>query len=257
MFLIGSKDMKYKFFGYILILFLLLGINTDAQTWTLPDGTLNDTRRYTVGYACDFWNPTASDGNTPFYGIVISNGYSAQVVGDSDHPGIVNLCSGTNANSGYLWRVYPTSTLLAGNELFEAVFQLVTTANTTVRLGFTDTGSATPPTDGAWIEINGTTLDGRTATNSSSSTTDTNYTMTASTWYSVAVVVNSDASRVDFILYDSAGATLWTNNLTTNIPTTTNRETGVSTIATNSGTTPVCLIGLDYMSFSIRRLLNR
>jgi hypothetical protein len=170
----------------------------------------------------------------------------------------VTLTSSTSANSGYAYALGTSSFLLAGTEVTEFIFQVVTTANTTARLGFQDSNNSTAPTDGAWVNIAATTLDGRTASNTTSSTTGTNYTITASVWYRAKVVVNSDATQVDFYLYTCAdGVQVWTNNLTTNIPTAAGRETGQSAMATNSGTTALELVDLDFMDVYMTRTLTR
>jgi hypothetical protein len=58
----------------------------------------------------------------------------------------------------------------------------VTTTNTTIRLGLHDATSVTDAVDGAYIEIVGSSLYGKTASNSTRSTTGTTYTLTTGTW---------------------------------------------------------------------------
>jgi hypothetical protein len=92
---------------------------------------------------------------------------------------------------------------------------------------------------------------GRTRTNSVGSTTGTGYQLITNTWYIAKIIVNADATRVDFYLYNEAGALLWTDFLTTNIPTASNTDLGHGTIATNSGTTAVNLVDYDLLSLLV------
>jgi hypothetical protein len=180
-------------------------------------------------------------------GAAISSATLTGEVGSAAHPGISAMTSSTSANSGYRYLTATDAILIGGGEVFESELSIYTTTNTTIRVGFLDTTTSADPTDGAWINIAGTTLSGKTANNTSISTTGTTYTVSTDTWYRVKVVVNSAASRVDFFAYTAAGAELWTNNLTTNIPTAAGRETGSGTIATNSGTSTVDVIQWDFL----------
>jgi hypothetical protein len=60
--------------------------------------------------------------------------------------------------------------------------------------------------------------------------------------------VAANAASVTFALYDDSGALLWTDTLSTNIPTASGRETGAGIIGTNSGTSATDLYHLDYMA---------
>jgi hypothetical protein len=222
-------------------------------------GTTPDPTKFVPASTDFLWNGATSTALiAPWFAAAAVSGTSTAVTGTANHPGIVTLTSSTSANSGYAYALGTSSFLLAGTEVTEFIFQVVTTANTTARLGFQDSNSSTAPTDGAWVNIAATTLDGRTASNTTGSTTGTNYTITASVWYRAKVVVNSDATQVDFYLYTCAdGVQVWTNNLTTNIPTAAGRETGQSAMATNSGTTALELVDLDFMDVYMTRTLTR
>jgi hypothetical protein len=193
----------------------------------------------------------------PWLGLLLSSGTLNPTAGSANHPGIVQCTSSATGNSGGTFYLNSTGLLLAGGETTELVFWLITTTDTTVRFGFQDSFTSTAPVDGAWINIAGTTLTGKTRSNSTESITGTSYTITANTWYRVKVVINADATRVDFYLYDAAGTQLWTDYLTTNIPTATGRETGHGVVATNAGTTAKPLVNLDYMNLSMTRTLTR
>ena len=168
-------------------------------------GTTPDPTKFVPASTDFLWNGATSTALiAPWFAAAAVSGTSTAVTGTANHPGIVTLTSSTSANSGYAYALGTSSFLLAGTEVTEFIFQVVTTANTTARLGFQDSNSSTAPTDGAWVNIAATTLDGRTASNTTSSTSGTNYTITASVWYRAKVVVNSDATQVDFYLYTCA-----------------------------------------------------
>jgi len=207
--------------------------------------------------ATDFAASTATYAFPPWYGAAINAGTIAAATGLPNHPGVMRIISSTTANSGATFYLYSAALLLAGGETTELVFQVGTTTGTTIRFGFQDSFDTTAPVDAAWINIAGTTLTGKTRSNSVESTTGTSYALAASTWYRVKIVINADATRVDFYLYSEAGTQLWTDYLTTNIPTATGRETGHGIVVTNSGTSALALVNLDYMSLSINRTLTR
>jgi hypothetical protein len=121
--------------------------------------------------------------------------------------------------------------------------------NGTFRLGFHDATTSSDAVDGAYLEVASTGVGtGKTASKSTRSTTATTYTLSTATWYRLLIVLDSAAARVDFYLYNDAGTQLWTNNLTTNIPTASGRETGAAVIGTNSGTSATDLYHLDWVA---------
>jgi hypothetical protein len=141
--------------------------------------------------------------------------------------------------------------LLGGDEVFEAVFNLTTLALSTFRFGFHDATSSSDAVDGAYIEIDSSGVaTGKTASNSTRSSTGTTYTLSAATWYRAKVVVAAAAASITYYLYDDSGTQLWTNTLSTNIPTASGRETSAAVICTNSGTSAIDLMHIDYMAFS-------
>ena len=192
----------------------------------------------------------------PWRGAAIATG-TISVNSTADHPGIIEITSSTSADSGYYLITAIAAFLIAGTEITEFIFQVPTTTNTVIRLGFQDSFAATLPTDAVEISIIGTTLDGRTYSNTTTSTTGTTYTITATVWYRGKIVVNSDATRVDFYLYNAAGTQLWTDYLTTNIPTGAGRNTGHGVLAINTGTTAYNICDLDFMNVYISRTLTR
>lgn len=96
---------------------------------------------------------------------------------------------------------------------------------------------------------------GKTSSNSTRTTSSTIATLSANTWYRARIVVNKAASAVDFYIFDDNGNQLGTQQVTTNIPTATGRETGHGYIATKSGTTAQSCIDMDFMSIEFTRAL--
>lgn len=222
----------------------------------LPVGSsFIDALRLKPFYYTDFLGAagaTTEEAAYPFDFAVISSGTQAKIAGEANHPGILRISSSTTANSGGYVLTDTTAFLLGGGECFELIFQhrVASGTNTTIRFGYLDTTTSTDATDGVYFEVPAGSLNlrGKTASNSTRSTTGTSYTLTVNTWYRARLVVNSNATRVDFYLYDSSGTLLWTDFLTTNIPTASGRNTGAGVIATNAGTTATLLCYLDWMA---------
>ena len=124
-------------------------------------------------------------------------------------------------------------------------------------MGFIDSVTSVLPTDGAFVQIQGGVMKGYCRNNNTQTATGTTIAITQNTWYSVTVEVVS-TSLVTFTLYSEAGAVLWTDNVTTNIPSTTGRETGFGASVYESTTSAAAeILWLDYMSLEINRSLVR
>jgi len=140
-----------------------------------------------------------------------------------------------------------------------AIFSIPNARTTqTIRFGLLDQIDHTTPTKGAWLEIvgNGTNLviTGKTVNGGAISSTDTTYTAGINTWYSVRIHLTS-ASSVAFTVYNAAGSILWTNALSTAVPTT---AVGFSIIGYDSSSdVATILLEIDYYSFEINRALIR
>lgn len=201
-------------------------------------------------------------GLEPWALAALSSGTLSNLAASPNHPGTSALNSSTSSTSGARISLTAAALSLSGSETTDFILRPQTLTGTTIRLGFLDTLTGSDQVDGAYIEmaqvggVDGVIV-GKTASNSVRSTTGTNYTLVTNTWYRLKIAVNSDATRVDFYLYSEAGALLWTDNLTTNIPTAAGRETGHGIVATNSGTTAVTLVDIDYVELYIRRTLVR
>jgi len=198
----------------------------------------------------------------PWLAAAIGGGAIGAYAGDANHPGVRYVESSATPNSGAYMLFANIALLLAGKESTDLIIFPRTLAGTTIRFGYLDTTTSSDAVDGAYIEmaqvggVDGTIV-GKTASNSTRSTTGTSYLLVTNTWYRMRVTIDPTAARVDFFLFSEAGALLWTNNLTTNIPTAAGRETGHGVILTNSGSSVVSLANLDFMDNYIGRVLIR
>jgi len=235
----------------------------DPLDSTLPlraDGT--PARPKGAFYENDFLDYTTGEIITPWELDAVSSGTGTVIPGLPTHPGILGLNSSTSANSGMRILTRNNSFSLAGGEDCIISLRPGALAGTLIRFGYHDASSTPNVVDGCYIEmfqvggIDGV-IDGKTSSNSVRSTTGTNYTLITNTWYTLRVKLNSDATRVDFYLYDATGSQLWTDFLTTNIPTGIGRETGQGMLIYNTGTTALLLSDVDYMYLWVKRTLFR
>jgi hypothetical protein len=203
-------------------------------------------------------NPVQKD----FTGGAISSGTIASGVAASivaNHPGVMQLSSSATPNSGYQFIVRGASILLAGSEQMDVVLYTPAAidANTTIRLGFGDTVTSADNTDGVYFIIANTTARGWTASNSSRNSTATTYTVSAGTWYHFRVSLNSGATTATFKIFNDSGTELFSDTLSATIPTASGRELGGGIVATNSGSSAVALVNIDYICVSLGRTLTR
>lgn len=172
----------------------------------------------------------------------------AQIASIANHPGLWRITSGAAANGAYF--VYlQGSILLGGGEVAECIFRVNSTTDLVFEGGFLDQTLPTTPTDGAWINIAGTTLSGKTANNGSVSTTSSTYAISTATWYRMKVVVNDSAASVTFYLYNASGTLLWSDTLSTNIPTAAGRETDMGVAACKTTAGSASLIDIDWLAY--------
>jgi hypothetical protein len=208
----------------------------------------------------DFFSPTATT-VAPFLGTAVASGTVAVGTSgefDANHPGVIRIASSTTTNSGFHIGSAVASLLLGGAEEAVFIWRPSVFTNTTTRAGFHDANSSTAPVDGCWIEVDTSGVaSGKTSNNSTSSTTGTTLQLTTGTWYRFRITLNANATSVTFEITNDAGSVLWTDTLSANIPTASGRETGLSFISTNSGTTATGLSSLDFMSYLCRRTLAR
>lgn len=220
-----------------------------------------DAFRTTPFYATDFLGAATADTGEAAYAIwdyaVIASGTQSKVTsGLRTHPGVLRTTSSTTTNSGGYCRTDASAILIGGGEVAEFVFRIPDLTTLTLRLGFLDTATSADATDGAYIEVLSTgAATGKTANNSTRTTSATIATLSANTWYRARIVVNRDATAVDFYIFDDSGNQLGTVQNTANIPTAAGRETGHGYVATKSGTTAQGCVDMDYMSIEWTRAL--
>lgn len=202
---------------------------------------------------------TTSVDNDPFNGVSILSGTASAQTDVANHRGIWRLTSAASSNSGYYIGLnMASSVLISGGETAEFIFSLpVIAGNLVNRLGFLDAVTVSNPIDGVFLSITGAVISGKTFSNSSTSTTATTYTLSVSTWYRGKVEINNTATLATFTIYDDNGNVLWTDSLSTNIPTGAGRETGfaVNSVKNNTGATD--LIDLDWMAYYNYTILTR
>jgi len=207
--------------------------------------------RHEVHYKNDCFHPVSYQ--TPWAISGVAGGiYDIVTNAGPLHPGVLYFRSSTNSNSGIAFWFTP-NVRLGGGETSTCWHRPKTLALTTRHHGFHDTTTVADPVDGAWIWQDPATgiIYGRTMNNSAGSTTGTGYQLVTDTWYCEKIVVNADASQVDFYCYAEDGTELWHDSLTTNIPTAAGDEVGHGVVVTNSGTTAVTLDDVDYLSILI------
>lgn len=208
--------------------------------------------RHEVRYENEFLRTATVPITVPWRGAAISGTLSA-IAGEPSHPGILEIVSAASANSGAYLLIDVAAIRLSGGETSSCWHRPQTLADTTRHHGFHDSTNQNDPVDGAWIWQDPTTgiIYGRTRSNSVGSITGTGYQLVTNTWYFEKVIVNADATRVDYYCYSAAGAELWHDFLTTNIPTAAGRELGHGIVATNSGSSAVALDDVDYLAILI------
>jgi hypothetical protein len=77
-------------------------------------------------------------------------------------------------------------------------------------------------------------------------------------WYHGVIKINSTATNATFSIYDSVTGTLiWQSTVLTNVPTGSNRQTGVGTVATHlGGLGVISMVDLDLMGWMPDRLFR-
>jgi hypothetical protein len=218
--------------------------------------TIHD-HTYPAMVESDFYNGTTIQ---PFIGTAIASGTITSNTGEVDHPGICALRSAASGNTGYNASIRAGGAYyITGGERFTVIFNCSALTNITSYFGIHDSTTAADFVDGAAIRIVGTTLDGRTSSNSTYSTTGTNYTVTTGVWYRAEITINSAATLVTYELYTcSDGVQVWTDTLNSNIPTGASRQTTVSIESFLTGSAAAAdLTLIDYCRFYSTKKLTR
>jgi hypothetical protein len=209
----------------------------------------------------DFLGATGAatmEAHLPWDLVLLASGTQAKVGNSANHQGILRCVSSTTTNSGCYVRSAADALLLQGGEVAEFIFIIDDLTTLTVRMGFLDTASSADAVDGAYIEIPSTgAAVGKTANNSTRTTSATITTLVVATWYRARIEVNDAATAVDFTIFNSSGNQLGTVQNTTNIPTGAGRDTGHGYVATKSGVVVQNEIQMDFMSLEVDKALIR
>jgi hypothetical protein len=161
--------------------------------------------------------------------------------------GVARITSSTTANSGAIARSTSTNIFIKGGEVFNEIINPLLFTNTTFRCGFHNTTSQVDTMNGIYFEYDGSAnLVFKTANNGTRTTTSV-ATLSLSTWYKLRITVNSNATSVLGELFNASGVLIASATNTTNIPPNT-RSLTVNSIVTNSGTTALNLLDLDFIS---------
>lgn len=234
-----------------------------AATTDAADAILKRGKARMVVVENDFFGTGIAQASPIIYG-ALSSGTIAVGTANANHPGVVVLKDSTTNNGGYRAYTEPTGILIAGGEKFTVVFQINSNRSTqTCRLGFHNSTDYNAPTNGVWIDLVGDGSTGAVATGKATNaggttSTGTTYTCLTDTWYSATVVLNADATLATFTIYNEAGASVWTNTVNANIPTSAGRFVGITLIATQSSNDAAAnMISLDYVRAEILRDLTR
>jgi hypothetical protein len=128
-------------------------------------------------------------------------------------------------------------------------------------MGFFDIATLADATDGCWLEINSTygiNYQGTCSAASVRDVTTSNIALDSTVWYigKIEIVNAAGTTTAVFTIQNSTG-TIWQNNLTTRIPSST-QYTGFGVIAgENSTGAAAVVLNMDFMSYESNRILDR
>lgn len=234
----------------------VLTYNSSTQVWENQSEEFRIRQKFNV-ISTDF-NGTVAASIFPFTFAAYNTGtHLIGVTTNGTNPGTTRLVSSATPNSG---GVLSSNSLAAANivpvvgQEMDYVFRtptVISGAGTTIRAGFLTAANAiTDAAFGIYMEIVDNQLYGKTANNNIRSTTSTAYTLpNGGVWYHMRVVYKA-ANLVEYTLYNMVGTILWTNTLTTNIPTS---AYGCNLLAFSSASTIVNteLVTNDYLAFTL------
>jgi len=165
-----------------------------------------------------------------------------------NNPGIARITSSTSANSGGAIRSFSNVYILKGGEVFTEIINPTLFTNTTHRAGLHDSTSSSEPSNGVYFEYSGSGATAlRTANGGARNTPTTITTLSLNTWYKSRITVNETATSILGEVFNASGVLIASQTVTTNIPTT-SRQLNICSITTNSGTTALALLDIDFMS---------
>jgi hypothetical protein len=191
----------------------------------------------------------------------LGSGSFRSTAGSTNHPGISCWTSGSGSIDGVALKTNTNSLLLSGSEESRLYYAWISGYRAVLRFGFHDSINSTEPNNGCYIElnwdVNGNTIYGRTATAGTRSTTATSFLIDGTNWRSMRVKLNDTADLVNFYIYDEAGAVLWHDSLSTNIPKTAGHEVGCMCIMHDTRGAAVDQIYIDAITLNLPRTLVR
>lgn len=225
-----------------------VGVHYHRQYWS------NDFLYYQYGY--------------PWIGVAIAAGtcstYTTGITGD--RPGVIYFRSiTTNANSGYSQSTQAIGTLLGGEKTTGIFYigALFAISTSKIYFGFMNYATASAITQGAYIEITGTTGSPVVATANSINgagnitTHGTTATLSVTTWYKYEVTVNADKTSINYKITTSPNiSTLLDVDIATNLPTTALYCTAKA-YTSEAATASTYLMLMDFIDLEINRVLNR
>lgn len=196
-----------------------------------------------------FWSDfTGGSVYAPYIQALIASGTLSVPAASLNHPGVIGLKSAAGANSGVA-EVLGAVFELFGQEMFDGVVKFPTITSVTTWLGMLDNSTAAEPTDAACFMIVDGTASGVTFSNNSSSITASTYLTSIDTWYSFRVYIDAGDSRANFGIYDESGSLLWSDSVTTNIPSGAARQTGAGIVTYSTIGSSRDLVYLDFLGF--------
>jgi hypothetical protein len=226
----------------------------DSTQYLRADGVA--ARPVGIYYETDFLTTTLGAYNSPWNLGAIATGTTAATDLTASHPGVAQCKSAAGATSG----IYASIglILLAGYEQDELIFRMVASDSVVFRSGWLDnlTG-ASAPTDGVYLRIIDTLARGMTANNGTLDSTASTYRIVAGRWYRRNVRLNSDASRAYMTLKDSVGTLVWSDSVSTQIPTGAGRYASQGFHVYRTGTAVAALVDVDKQWLWIPRNLGR
>ena len=163
---------------------------------------------------------------------------------------MVSFSDSTTANGGYQCRTDAGALYFLGGEKYTIRFKPNTNVATTViEMGFSDSSTAADPTDGCWLKSSDLVVTGYCKNNAGPTATGTTYTLSAGTWYIGEVEMNAGATQATFRIKNAGGSsTLWTDTVSSNIPTTSARAFGARLASWQSTTSAAAiLVYWDYV----------
>ena len=198
----------------------------------------------------------------PFVGTAVASGTISNIAPTShNNVGTIRLitASTATANSGYRIHTDIGAVVIGGDEYFLGTAKFESFTDTVTRFGLHDSSSTTDAVDGAYFEIVGSTATAKTASNSTRTSNATTATLSTGVWYTFKILVNSDATSVNFqIQNNSTSDTVLNVNNTENIPTGSARAMGVNLISyRTTAASSVGLVTLDSILFANVGVLDR